>query len=193
MAVLEAPTRERIESITEPITEPISVAVDAPGISMAAYFRMFSPGPAWADLLDWPPDVFAFTNLVLSHTEAYRFAVSPPRGMRWPPSPDWNQTVTAAAGEWREAAAMPMRGAPSAVRRLWDVVERNLRMPLDGVRSGTVHEVWEALLTLHAIADEACAGLADSTPNSGPSFEERAWRLLAEHGSLSRVSPARCG
>ena len=171
--------------------EPTPATFDSPGVSMAAYFRMYSPGPAWSDLLDWPPDVFAFTNLVLGHTEAYRFAVAPPRGTRWPPSPTWNETVTAAAGEWRESAALPLRGAPSAVRGLWDVIERNLTMSLDQVRSGTAQEVWEALLTLHAIADEACAGLAESTPNSGPSFEERAWRLLAEHGSLSRCSPTR--
>ena len=171
--------------------EPASETFDSADISMAAYFRMFSPGPAWSDLLDWPPDVFAFTNLVLGHTEAYRFAVAPPRGTRWPPSPTWNETVTTAAGEWRKAAALPLCGAPSAVRELWDVIERHLRMSLDHVRGGRAHEVWEALLTLHAIADEACAGLAGSTPNSGPSFEERAWRLLAEHGSLSRCSPAR--
>jgi len=178
------------------MSDPAPAQSDVPGISMAAYFRMFSPGPAWADLLDWPPDVFAFANLVLSHTEAYRFAVAPPRGMRWPPSPSWNEMVVTAASEWRAAAAVPMGGAPAVVRRLWDIVERNLRMPLAAVRRGTAHEVWEALLTLHAIADEACAGLAASTPCgtpacSGASFEERAWRLLAEHGSLSRVSPAR--
>jgi len=167
------------------------VPVDAPSISMAAYFRMFSPGPAWADLLDWPPDVFAFTNMVLSHTEAYRFAVSPPRGTSWPPHPGWNDLVTTAAREWRVAAGLPLGGAPAAVRALWDIIERHLRMSLNDVRNGTAHEVWEALLTLHAISDETCAVLAESTPNECPLFADRAWRLLQEHGSLSRVSPAR--
>ena len=34
-----------------------------------------SPG---VELLSWPPDMFAFTDVVLDRTEAYRFAVSPP-------------------------------------------------------------------------------------------------------------------
>jgi len=175
---------------THATTPPL--ALDAPSISMAAYFRMFSPGPAWSDLLDWPPDAFAFTNVVLSHTEAYRFAVAPPLGLRWPPEPGWSQLVSTAASEWRAAAAAPLGGAPPAVQRLWNVIERHLRMPLEEVRRGTAHEVWEALLTLHAIADEACAGLTAGTPHgSGPSFERRAWRLLAEQGSLSRVSTER--
>jgi hypothetical protein len=168
------------------------LALDVPSISMAAYFRMFSPGPAWSDLLDWPPDVFAFTNVVLSHTEAYRFAVAPPPGRRWPPGPAWSEYVTSAASEWRKAAAGPLGGAPPAVQRLWDVIERHLKMPLEEVRRGEAHDVWEALLTLHAIADEACAGLAAGIPpDSGPSFEQRAWQQLAEHGSLSRVSSER--
>jgi hypothetical protein len=29
------------------------------------------------ELLDWPPDVFALTNVVLDRSEAFRFAVSP--------------------------------------------------------------------------------------------------------------------
>ena len=172
-------------------TEQAPVWVDPPSISMAAYFRMFSPGPAWADLLDWPPDVFAFTNMVLSHTEAYRFAVSPPRGTTWPPHAGWNDTVTLAAAEWRETAGRTLGGAPVTVRQLWDVVERHLRMSLDEVRSGSAQEVWQALLTLHAIADETCSGLSESTPDFCRMFEDRAWRLLQEHGSLSRVSPAR--
>lgn len=166
--------------------------VSAPSISMAAYFRMFSPGPGWSDLLDWPPDVFAFTSLVLHHTEAYRFAVSPPHGRRWPPGPGWNESVTSAAGEWRQSAAMPLGGAPAVVRGLWGVVERNLKAPLDAVRHGGLPDVWEALLTLHAIADEACAGLATSVPgDDGVSFEQRAWAMLDEDGSLSRVAPTR--
>lgn len=172
-------------------------SVEMPSISLAAYFRMFSPGPAWSELLDWPPDVFAFANVVLTHTEAYRFAVAPPPGRRWPPAPGWNQLVSGAADEWRTMAASPLGGAPFVVRDLWAVVERHIRVPLDEVRHGADPEVWEALLTLHAIADEACAGLTTARPadcdrKSGTrSFEEQAWQLLAQHGSLSRVSTAR--
>jgi hypothetical protein len=62
-----------------------------------------SPGPAggaltigslWHDiaggrlgdeLLEWAPDLFAFTDVVLDRSEAYRFTVSPPEGTSWPP------------------------------------------------------------------------------------------------------------
>jgi hypothetical protein len=31
-------------------------------------------------LLDWPPDLFALTEVILERSEAYRFAFSPPAG-----------------------------------------------------------------------------------------------------------------
>ena len=38
------------------------------------------------ELLEWAPDLFAFTDVILNRSEAYRFAVSPPEGTSWPPS-----------------------------------------------------------------------------------------------------------
>ena len=32
------------------------------------------------DLLEWPPDVFALANVILSRSEAFRFALSPIEG-----------------------------------------------------------------------------------------------------------------
>jgi hypothetical protein len=37
------------------------------------------------ELLEWPPDMFALTHLVLQRSETYRFAFSPPRAAVWPP------------------------------------------------------------------------------------------------------------
>ena len=36
------------------------------------------------ELLDWPPDVFALTNIILERSDAFRFVLSPlvPRGPR---------------------------------------------------------------------------------------------------------------
>lgn len=49
-----------------------------------------------------------------------------------------------------------------------------------------------ALLTLHAVADEACADVAGlGSRASDRSFEGRAWRLLQAGGSLARLSPTR--
>lgn len=43
------------------------------------------PGTDLNTILLWPPNLFAFTSYVLSLTGAYQLAVSPPRGMSWPP------------------------------------------------------------------------------------------------------------
>ena len=54
------------------------------------------------DLLEWPPDLFALTEVLLQRSEAYRFALSPPAGSSWPPTsfPDWPDAVADAARRW---------------------------------------------------------------------------------------------
>lgn len=44
------------------------------------------PDLGMAELLLWPPDLFAFTSYLLSLTGAYQLVVSPPSGERWQPS-----------------------------------------------------------------------------------------------------------
>jgi hypothetical protein len=48
--------------------------------TLESYFRAYGPAPEWDDIVNWPPDVFALTSLVLQHTESYRFVVAPPDG-----------------------------------------------------------------------------------------------------------------
>lgn len=160
--------------------------------SVASYFDAFSPAPHWEELPAWPPDVFALANLVLDHTEAYRFVVAPPVGRRWPPSPDWNEQVRRAAGRWRSLCGEARGELPELVRACWAQVTRARTVPLAEVRSGSAWALCDALLTLHAVADEACAGLAVAgRPMSGSSFEARAWEMLERHGSLSHLTPTR--
>ena len=160
--------------------------------TIRGYFHAFAPAPEWDDLVLWPPDVFALANLVLDHTEGYRFVVAPPAGRRWPPLSDWNGQVRAAAEAWSDGAGP--RGCEPAplVRRCWSTVMRHRGAPLASVRTGEAWDLAAALLTLFAIADEACAKVA-SRGRSGPSrsFERRAWKMLQTHGSLSRLSPTR--
>lgn len=159
------------------------------GPTVDSYFRAFSPSPNWDELPSWPPDVFAIANLVLDHTEAYRFAVSPHGGRRWPPTTDWNQRVQAAGQEWR-LVARPGRSdlTPPHVREQWQILDRHRETSLSDLRYGREEELCSAFLTLHAMADEACRCLGTQ---SDESFESHAWRLMAEHGSLSRISPDR--
>ena len=54
------------------------------------------------ELLEWPPDLFAFTDVILERSEAYRFALSPPAGATWPPGrfPEWPDAVADAGRRW---------------------------------------------------------------------------------------------
>jgi hypothetical protein len=155
--------------------------------SVRSYFGAFAPAPAWVDLVSWPPDVFALANLVLDHTEGYRFVVAPPAGRPWPPFPDWNEQVRNAAAAWREADGKP----PPLVAHLWKSLTRYRDARLAEIRSGEAWDATAALLTLHAIADEACENVASQGRSAGSTFEARAWKLLQEHGSLARLSPDR--
>jgi hypothetical protein len=121
------------------------------------------------ELLDWPPDVFLLTDRLLARSEAYRFAVSPPPGRAWPPRPDWSAAVADAARRWSAAP-------PDLVVEHWTVLRKAAATPLDEVASGRDWAVVEALLTLHATADEACAGVLGG----------RGRELLARTGSLAR-------
>jgi hypothetical protein len=157
-----------------------------------AYLQAFAPVSVWDDLAAWPPDVFAVANLVLHHTEAYRFAVAPLPGRRWPPVDGWDDAVRAAADAWRVTAGVAGEPPPAAVGERWRIVVERRSLPLDALRRGDEPELANALLTLHAMADEASAGLAAAGPVlETDAFERRAWAQLEAHGSLANFSPAR--
>ena len=178
-------------TLSEGSPPPVDSGVPGAEHTVGSYWNAFSPVPAWSDVPSWPPDVFAFANLVLDHTEAFRFGVAPPRGRHWPPTLRWNETIVTAARAWREAIAAD-EPPPELVRRLWGVVSGCRETPMTELRSGTPWRLCEALLTLHALADEACSELAGAGRLHGQrSFEARAWALLANHGSLARLSSSR--
>lgn len=160
--------------------------------TVGSFIHAFSPAPRWDQIATWPPDVFAVSNLIIDHTQAYRFVVAPPRGGRWPPSLDWNQRVASAARAWRAAASDPRAALPTLVSQCWKILSEARSLPLGKIESGEAWDVCVALLTLHAVADEACAWLsAPAGPVPCPACEQRAWEYLAQTGSLSRLSPSR--
>ncbi|HVL03275.1 MAG TPA: hypothetical protein VM386_02435, partial [Acidimicrobiales bacterium] len=90
-------------------------------------------GSVWADvsgrtiaddLLEWIPDAFALTETLLQRSEAYRFAVSPPAGHRWPPLvvPGWPEAVADAADHWSAWVVDQSRALPPLVAMAWRVV-----------------------------------------------------------------------
>jgi hypothetical protein len=86
--------------------------------------------------------------------------------------------------------ALPPTGL---VRDEWLIVRGALDTPLDQIASGQAWRVCQALLTLHAVSDEACARVAAgaSGPNGSASvFEAHVRDLLRRTGTIARIQPA---
>src|SRR5271154_6846520 len=65
-------------------------------------------------------------------------------------------------------------------------------MPLEQLAKGRDRRMCEALLTLHAMADEACAGLGvalDTSDGFACVYRARGREMLARTGSMARVDP----
>src|SRR5262249_24891666 len=91
----------------------VAPSARAGGPTLASAWMAVSGEPVTDRLLEWPPDVFAFTNAVLGRAEAFRYALSG-SGKDWPPTGfgDWGRAVEEAGrdwGAWAEdaGAAMP--------------------------------------------------------------------------------------
>jgi hypothetical protein len=146
------------------------------------------------ELLEWPPDVFALTDVLLARSESYRFAFSPPGGATWPPVriPAWPDAVVDAGRRWSAWVEDATGHFPDLLAEEWGVFRNNADLPLEQLTHARDWRLCEALLTLHAIADEACAGLAvalDATEGVGSRYRARGRELLARTGSLTRIPP----
>ena len=160
------------------------------GLTVGELFGWLTGGEVSSDLLDWAPDVAALTIVVIERSHAFRFVVSPPAGASWPPAdqPTFAGTVGEVANSWR-AAMDADADAPELVQQLWSVITDHLDTPLADVGAGRPWVLCEAVLMLHAIADEAAAGCAGSGsgPSAGAVHLARAQEMLAHRGTLSRL------
>jgi hypothetical protein len=148
--------------------------------------------PATDELLDWPPDVFAFANVLLDRSEAFRFALTPIE--EWPPRryPGWVGLVEEAAREWSAWTEDGRSTPPELVHDVWGAVRERADSPLEELAEGRDLRLCESLLTLHAVADEACAGLGialDTADATGSLYRARGRELLARTGSMARIDP----
>ena len=112
----------------------------------------------------------------------------------WPPGGerDWADAVEEAGHVWGAWVEDRKLALPELLTREWAGLQRCLDTPLELLAEGQEPEMCRALLTLHAIADEACAGLAvalDSSHADGCSYRARGRELPARTGSLSRIDP----
>ena len=144
-------------------------------------------------LLEWPPDLFALTDVILRRSEAYRLILSSRAGAKWPPSrfQDWTQSVEEAARQWSECIEDRERPLPMLLHEEWSVLRDRMERPLEDLADGRDWRLCEALLILHTIADEACAGLGvalDRSESKGCIYRARGRELLARSGSLARIT-----
>ena len=166
------------------------VGADAPTI--ASVWSEVSGREMTDAALDWPADVFALVGTLLSRSHAYRFAVSPPVGRHWPPYLDgsWNGRICSAAEAWAAWAEDRQGPLPALVAEAWAALRSSAGTSLDDVADGRDWPACQALLTLLAVSDETCAGVAaalDPVRTAGYRFRARADELLARTGSLSRL------
>lgn len=145
------------------------------------------------DLVTWPPDVIALTEVTLEHSEAYRFVVSPPSGRAWPPATvaDWPTMAIATGTAWAAWAVDAVGPPPPPVAAAWATVLAGGDTPVADVADGSAWPLVEALLVLHAVADEACAGLGGAVERpggGGAPLRGRGSELLARTGSLARLA-----
>ena len=158
----------------------------------ASIWQAVAGRPITDDLLEWPPDLFALTEVILERSEAYRFLLSPPGGVEWPPRrlPDWPGSVEEAGRQWSSWVDDRLGAVPDLLAEEWSVFRERAGMPLEDLVEGHDWRMCEALLTLHAIADEGCAGLGislDRSDGKGCIYRARGRELLGRTGSLSRI------
>jgi hypothetical protein len=160
--------------------------------TLASTWHAASGGAITDELLEWPPDVFALTNVVLARSEAFRFALSPIE--QWPPEgyPDWGRTVVDGGLSWGAWVEHRRGPPPELVGQEWTALKDRADLPLEDVAQGMDPRVCVALLTLHALADEACAGLGvalDTSDAVATVYRARGRELLVRTGSMARVDP----
>jgi hypothetical protein len=160
--------------------------------TLASAWRAVTGNTIGDELLEWPPDLLALTEVLLERSEAYRFALSPPFGAQWPPrsSPEWPDAVTDAARQWSAWADNGSQPISRLLSREWKTLRARGEAPLSDLSEARDWRLCEALLTLHAIADEGCAGLGitlDAAGADGVRYRARARELLARTGSLARI------
>jgi hypothetical protein len=144
------------------------------------------------ELLEWPPDLFALTEVILERSQAYRFVLSPPPGAKWPPThtPSWADAVVDAGRRWGAWIEEKNGPVPELLSREWEVFREAANVALAQVGEGRDWRLCQALFTLHAIADEACAGLGaalDAFDGDGSVYRARGRELLGRTGSLARI------
>lgn len=177
------------EDLLKPITDQTEQAKEP---TPASTWQAVAGIPISDRLLEWPADLFALTNLILGRSELYRFVLSPTGAMEWPTERvrGWSDAVDEASRDWSGWLDDRQGALPNLLAEEWRVFCERAHVPIKHLAEGLDSRMCRALLTLHAIADEACAGLGvalDRSEAKGCVYRARGRELLARTGSLSRI------
>ena len=161
-------------------------------LTPASVWYSLTGNPISDELLDWPADIFALTDIILGRTEVYRFVLSPPHGVDWPPRriPGGSKAGEEAGRQWSLWIENRETAFPDLLAEEWQAFREGIGMSLEDLAAGRDWRMCEGLMTLHAIADEACAGLGaslDGTGQKGCIYRAHGRELLARTGSLARI------
>ena len=175
--------------------KPLTLGEHREDLTPASVWRSLTGISVSDKFLDWPADVFALTEVILRRSEVHRFVLSPPEGWVWPPGgiPDWPEAVEEAGRQWSLWVENRKTAFPDLVADKWQVFRERAAISLEDLAAGRDWRMCEALLTLHAIADEACAGLGaalDGDDRKGCIYRADGRELRARTGSLARVRTA---
>lgn len=139
----------------------------------------------------WPPDVFAITSLLLKRTGAYIFTIMPPE--KWPSDIKWHDNLREAANQWHKwvlgikgADPFFLKKVVSKINELSDITIEDVILLVEENSSAgnnentkfdtkSVWDICEAVLTLHVLADEACAGFGIPGLDAPINGEESLW------------------
>src|SRR5262249_21865971 len=107
-------------------------------------FRREEPTPAsvWYSLarvsityqfLYSPADILVLTEIILARTEVYRFVLSPPRGVDWPPSriSSWSDAVEEAGERWNLWIQDRKAAFPDLLAEEWQAFRERAEIPLE--------------------------------------------------------------
>lgn len=190
-------------------------------ITVKEYVRGLSEAWGLEDWFAWPPDMFALTSSLLTQTGAYIFTVLPPLNEFWPEEKDWKNNLIEQKTFWYDWITGELSDQPEKLQTLqlaiydtWETVTlehihallnliglqdsetRSFPKYTDLPRNFDFENTWKlckAVLTLHSLSDETCAGFGTPSANNWVTKPEHkavqcmANMLLAHTGTLSRL------
>ena len=126
-------------------------------------------------MLTWPPDAFAVTSRIMELGDFQRRIVSPPPGCKWANATEWSRQICKGGKAWaafcdrdwitKRAAGDKTAGLKSTRTKIEPVTKRFTALLAKWIQGKALEGEWgdtkswnalQAIVALHAMADEAC-------------------------------------